>query len=111
MSDAAPGDHPVQRAGADDLVGAGAVAVMEVALEQVGHRAEADMRMWPHIDALPGQQLCRPGLIEEDERSDHLPFRRRQGASDLEIAKVSGPRNDQGFDRIDADFIGTARFD
>ncbi len=111
MGDAAPGDHPVQRAGRDDLVGAGAVAVMEVALEQVGDRAEADMRMRPHVDALAGQQLGRPGLVEEDERPDHLPLRRRQGAPDLEAAKVARARDDEGLDRIDADLVGTARFD
>src|SRR5690606_29536849 len=90
MRDAAPGDHPVQRAGPDDLVGAGAVAVMEVALEKVGDRAEADMRMRPHVHALTGQKLRRPGLIEEDERTDHLAFRCRQGAADLKTAKVAG---------------------
>lgn len=55
--------------------------------------------------------LGRAGLIEEDERPDHLPLRRRQGAPNLETAKVAGTRNDEGFDRVEANLIGAARFD
>ena len=111
MGDAAPGDHPVQRAGTDDLVGAGAVAVMEVAAIEVGDGAEADMRVRPDVDALSGQELGRPGLVEEDERPDHLPLRRRQGAPDLEAAEVAGARNDERLDRVEPDLVGAARFD
>lgn len=58
-------------------------------MEEVCDRTEADMRVRSNIDALPGQQLRRPGLIEEDKGPDHLPFRRGQGTSDLETAKVA----------------------
>src|SRR5690606_27438552 len=75
MGNATAGNHPVQRAGPYDLVGAGAVPVMKVATIEVGDGAEADMRMRPDVDALSGQQFGRPGLIEEDERPDHLPLR------------------------------------
>ncbi len=111
MGHTAPGDHPVQFAGTDDLVCPGAVPVMEVAAIEIGDGAKTDMRMRPNINALAGQELGRAGLIEEDERSDHLPLRRRQGAPNLKAAQVSGARNDEGFDRVDADLIGTARFD
>lgn len=111
MGDAAPSDHPVQRAGADDLVRPGAVLVMEIAAEQVGYGAEADMRVRPDVDTLAGQQLGRTGLVEEDKRPDHLSSRRRQGAPDLKAAKVAGARNDQGLDRVDAYIVGAAGFD
>jgi hypothetical protein len=69
------------------------------------------MRVRPNVDALSGQELGRPGLIEEDKRSDHLPLRRRQGAPNLEAAEIAGARDDEGLDRVQADLIGTARFD
>ena len=94
-----------------DLVGPGAVPVMEVAAIEVGDGAETDMRVRPNVDALSGQELGRPGLIEEDERSDHLPLRRRQGAPNLEAAEIASAWNNEGFDRVDANLIGTARFD
>jgi hypothetical protein len=47
-----PGDHPVDRAGFDPLVGAEAVAVVELALVEIGHRGQPDMRMRAHVDAL-----------------------------------------------------------
>jgi len=71
---------------------------MEVAAIKISHRAQTDMRMWPDIDALTGQQFSRPGLVEEDERTDHLPFWRRQGAPNFEATKVPGTRYDERFD-------------
>src|SRR5690606_7702024 len=100
-----------QGAGTDDLVGPGAVPVVEIAAIEVGDGAEPDMRVRAYVDALAGQQLGRPGLVEEDERADHLPLRCRQSAPDLEAAKITGARNDEGFDRVDGDLVGTARFD
>ena len=69
------------------------------------------MRMRPNVNALSGQELGRAGLIEEDERSDHLPVRRRQGAPNLKAAQVSSARDDERFDRVEANLIGTAGFD
>ena len=97
----APGDHPVHRAGMDHLVGAEAVAVLELAAEEIGDGGEPDMRMRPHVDALAGQELRRPRLVEEDERPDHLPLRRRQRPAHLEAAEVAGARDDQRLDRVD----------
>lgn len=94
------GDHPVQFAGTDDLVYLGAVPVMEVAAKEVTNGTETSMPVRSDIDALPGQQFGRTGLIEEDEWPDHLPLRRRQGA-----------RDDERFDRVKANLAGTARFD
>lgn len=106
MRDTAPGDHPVERAGLDDLIGAGAVAVMEAAAIETGDRAQPDMRMRAHIHPLPGQELGRTGLIEEDERPHHLPLGCRQGAAHLEAAKVASAGHDQGFDRVNRGMAG-----
>ncbi|HEX6013795.1 MAG TPA: hypothetical protein VFY87_18760 [Geminicoccaceae bacterium] len=70
------------------------------AFEQVGHGREADVRVRSHVQALAGEQLHRPELVEEDERAHHLPFRRGQGVVDLEPAQVAGARDDHGLDRV-----------
>jgi len=45
----APRHHPVDGAGEDDLVRAQAVAVLELAAEEVGDRREANMGMWAYV--------------------------------------------------------------
>jgi hypothetical protein len=52
------------------------------------------MRVRSDIDALTGQQIGRPSLVEEDERTNHLPLRCRQSTSNFKAAKVAGPGND-----------------
>ena len=47
-----------------------AVAMDDLALEQVGHRREADVRVRPHVHARARRQLDRPHVVEEDERPD-----------------------------------------
>ena len=69
------------------------------------------MRMRPNVNALSDQELGRPSLIEEDERSDHLPLRRRQGAPNLKAAEIASAWNDESFDRVDAHLIGAAGVD
>src|SRR5690606_38811461 len=93
------------------LVAADAVAMVEIAAIEIGHRTEPDMGMRPDVDAVSGEEFGRPCLIEEDERPDHLAPRRRQGAHHLEAANVAGTRDDQRLDGVDADFIGTARLE
>ena len=58
------------------------------------------MRMRADVDALAGQELDRPHLVEEDERPDHLALRDGQHAADLEAAEVAGTRHDHGLDRV-----------
>ena len=41
-------------------------------VEQVGDGSEPDMRVRAHVHALPGDELRRAHLVEEDERPDHL---------------------------------------
>jgi hypothetical protein len=85
--------------------------MMEVAAVKVSDRAKADMRMRPNIDAVAGQQLGRPSLVEEDERANHLPLRRWQSTPNLKAAKVAGPGNDEGVNRVKANIIGASWFD
>ena len=99
MGDAGAGGHPVDVAGHDRLVGAEAVAVQDLALEQVGDGGEADMRVRAHVEAASGEELAGAHLVEEDERADHLALARRQGAADLEAAEVVRARQQDEFDR------------
>ena len=109
VGDAAPRHHPVDRARQNDLVRAQAVAVLELAAEEVGDRRKADMGMRADVDALARDELHRSHLVEEDERPDHLPLRRGKRAANLEVADVARPRHDQGLDRLDQDKRGPAR--
>jgi hypothetical protein len=99
MGDAAPGRHQVEFARPDRQFGAQRIAVHDFAVEQEGHGRQPDMRMGPHIEPLPEQELGWPHLVKEDERPDHLAAHRWQGAPDLEPAKVAGTRHDHLFDR------------
>jgi hypothetical protein len=94
MGYAAARNHPVQLPRPYDLVGSGAITVVEVAAIEIRDSAKTDMRVRPNINPLTGQQLGWPGLIEEDERPDHLPLRRRQSAPDLETAEIASSGND-----------------
>lgn len=67
--------------------------------------------MRPNIDAVAGQQLGRPSLVEEDKRPNHLPLRRWQSTTNLKAAKVADPGNDEGFNCVKANIIRTSRFD
>jgi hypothetical protein len=106
MGDAAPRHHPVDVALTDDLFRSQAVATKNLAAKEIGDGREPDMRMGTHIGPLPCGDLRRSELVEEDERTDHLPLRRRQGAADLETAKVDRARHDQCFDCVGADGVG-----
>jgi len=86
MHDAAPGCHPVRRAGTDRLQAAQAVAVQDLALEEIGQRGKADVRMRAHVDAVARRHVDRAEFVEEDEGADHAPCGERQHASDLEAA-------------------------
>ena len=53
--------------------------MLELAAIEIGDGGEADMGMRAHVDALSGEELGRPHLVEEDERPDHLPAAARAG--------------------------------
>ena len=84
----------------DRLIGPETVLMLDSAIEEICNRREADMRMRPHIETSACEELTRPHLIEEDERPDHLPLPRGQGAPDLEAADVMGPGQDDAVARL-----------
>ena len=94
MRDAASGGHQVHGPGLDLQRVALAVAVHDAAVEQVGHGREPDMRMRAHVDALPGDELHWPHLVEEAERADLLAAAVRQRAPHRESTEVAGARHD-----------------
>ena len=53
VRDAAPGGHEVELAGPDDLLGAEAVPVQDLAVEQPGDRLEPDVGMRPDVEPVP----------------------------------------------------------
>ncbi len=55
------------------------------------------MRMRAHVEALAGEELTRPHLIEEDEWADHLPCLSRQCTANLESTDVVGARQNHLF--------------
>src|SRR5687767_12103561 len=93
MGNAATGDHPVDLVGLDGLLHADAVAMHDLAGEQVGHRGETDVRVWADVDGFrnPGRESHWADMVEENERADHVPARVRQHASDFEPAQVAAP--------------------
>ena len=78
MHDAAPGRHQVHGSRLDQLAVAQAVAMHDLAFEQVGDRREADVRMRPHVDAAARRKHGRAHVIEKHERPDHAALGRGQ---------------------------------
>ena len=100
MDDAATSGHQVHIARRNHHFRAERIAVADFAVEQVGHRRKADMRMRAHVEHLAGAQDGRAHLVEEDERANHAALRRRQRAAHFEAAYVLGGGEDHGFDQV-----------
>jgi hypothetical protein len=100
MHDAAPGRHQVDVTRMDRDRATKAVAMHDLAVEQEGDGGKPDMRMRPHIDTLPGAELDRPEMVEEDERPDHPPLDVRQRTAHREAAKIDAARHDHEVDGI-----------
>src|SRR5262245_6815193 len=68
MGDAATGRHPIDLARNDRLLGPDAIAMHDLALEQIGDRGQADMRVGTNVDLLAdaGRELDRSHMVEED---------------------------------------------
>src|SRR5262249_9524031 len=90
VRDAAACDHPVHLARPDRLLRADAVAVHDLALEEVRHRREADVRVRAHVVARwdAARERRGPEVIEEHERADHAPRGLWEDAADLERAQI-----------------------
>ena len=86
MHDAAPRRHPVDGAGLDPLDDAGRVAMHDRAVEQVGQRRQADVRMRPDVVVGAGLDVDRPEVVEEDERADRAPGGGREQAAHHQAA-------------------------
>jgi len=95
VDDAAAGLHPVHRAGLDALHHAGGVAMHDCALEQVGERGQADVRMRPYVVIRAGLHGDRAEVVEEHERADGALRGLRQKAANGEAAaQVAGLRRE-----------------
>ena len=109
MHDAGAGRHQVQLARLDGNGRAEAVAVHDLAVEQVGDGGEADVRMRAHVDAGADEKLGRPHLVEEDEGADHLPPRRRQRTAHGKAAEIAGARHDDLLDGVAGAMVARLR--
>ena len=98
VHDAASRHHPVHVARADHLLAAEAVAVHERAFEQVGDGREADVRVGPHVHALPRAEFGRTHVIEENERTHRLQPTRRQRAPHGKVTEVARARFEHALD-------------
>jgi hypothetical protein len=74
MHNATARRHQVEVAGRDDHFGAQTVAMLDLAVEQVGDGRKPDMRMRPHVQRLAGLEQGRSHPVEEDERPDQPPL-------------------------------------
>ena len=99
VRDPAARRHPVDVARPDRLHRAEAVAVEDLAVEEIRHRREPDVRMRPHVEPLARREARRPHVVEEDERPDHLLRDRRQHAPDGEAADVARVGAEEVLDR------------
>ena len=98
VHDAAAGRHEVHGTGLDELPIAQAVAVHDLAFEEVSDRREPDVRMRAHGDAVVRRKHGGPHVIEEHERPHHAPFRRGQYAANVEFAEAAHARLDRQLD-------------
>src|SRR5205085_1050938 len=67
VHDAASGGHPVDRAWMDRRIHTQIVAVNDFAVVKIRERRQADVRMRPHVDALPALELRGTEMIEKHE--------------------------------------------
>ncbi|QTK79420.1 hypothetical protein AT6N2_C1722 [Agrobacterium tumefaciens] len=100
MHDAAPGRHQVDVAGANDKLGAETVAMLDFAVEQIGHRGKPDMRVRLDVERLTRLQDRRPHAVKKDERADKPPLPGRQRPAHGKTANVAGARNDEVLDGV-----------
>ncbi len=94
VDDTAASGHQVDRAGPYDLLRVQAVAVHDLAAEQVGDRGQADVGVRAHVQALPGLEMTQTHLIEEHEGPDGSSLPGWQYAAHLEAADVARARHD-----------------
>src|SRR5712691_11323697 len=99
MDDASSGRHPVDVAGTNRLLRAEAVAMDDLALVQIRHRGQADVRMRRYVESLPGLECSPEHLVEEGEGADHPARRHRKDATNGGATEIAYPRFDHVADR------------
>ena len=110
MCNAAPGGHEVHCAGSDLECVAFAVAMHDAAVEKIGDSGKSDVGVRAHVQALPGNELNRSHLIEENERADHLALAVRQRATHREaVAQITHSWNNDHVESIARSFIAEHR--
>ncbi len=100
MDDALSGRHPVHVARLYRQGRAETVAVIDLAVEEIGDCRQTDVRMWADINSLAGQELRRPHLVPENKGSNHLALRGRKRPAHLKSSKVACPRHNYCLDGI-----------
>src|SRR5207237_5051233 len=101
MHNAAPGGHPIDVARADRLHRAEAIAMQDLALEEIRHRGEADVGMRPHVEALARRERHGAHLVEEHEGAHRALARRGQHPAHFEAAaQVARARNEQSLEHV-----------
>jgi hypothetical protein len=105
VSDAAPRGHPVDLARPDGDGAADAVAMHDLAGEQIGHGGKPDMRMRAHVEALPAAEFHRPHFVKKNERADHAALCRGQRPAHLKPAEIACARHDHLRNRITSALI------
>jgi len=100
VGDAAACGHPVDLGRADILLDAQAVAVGDLAVEQIGQGRDADVRVRAHVDRLgdAGGHVHRAHVVEEDEGADRATLGEGQDAADLKAAEILAALVDDEFD-------------
>ena len=99
MADAGARHHPVDLARTNALLHAGAVAMGDLAFEQVCQRREAYVGMGPHVGASRRAmlELGRSHVIEEHKGTDGAPLGEWKNAGDFKAAKIFPNRVDDHF--------------
>src|SRR6202046_847929 len=86
MHDAGASSHPVNLARADLLADAETVGVMDLTVEQIGDRRQADMGVRSDVDPFTRAKVGRPHVIQKNEWPNHPSARKRQNAADFQSA-------------------------
>ena len=58
----------------------------DLAVEEIAHRRQADVRMRPHVHAFADRHVRRPHVVEKNERPDEAPEEGRERTPDGEAA-------------------------
>ena len=77
-----------------------AIAVLKLALVEVRHSAQTDMRVWADVDAAICDKFSWSHLVEENKWPNHLSLRGRKGASYFKANQIPCARNDEWFNPV-----------